>query len=377
MKIKDFRLERFFARFEFTAPYLLCTSDCESFTIEELLSLEKNSANAFHKLHLGYTETLGNLELRLEISKLYANARPEDILVLAGAEEGIFIFMNALLEPGDHIIVQSPCYQSLSEVATAIGCNVTEWFMDAQNNWELDLDFLKKNITPRTRAIVVNFPNTPTGYTMPPEMFNELIEIARRHDIYIFSDEVYRFLEYDPRDRIPAACDRYDKAVSLGVMSKSFGLPGLRIGWLATRDKSLYQKIASFKDYTTICCSAPGEFLAALALRNKEYILARNLDIIKSNLQLLENFFKKYANLFEWVKPRAGLLIFPHLLFEQDAETFCLDLVNKKGVLLLPASVFNYENHYVRFGFGRRNMPEALRRLEEYLLENPLARHTT
>jgi len=367
MKLNDFKLERFFARFEFNAPYLLCTSDCESFTVAELLALEKDAGKAFNKLHLGYTETLGNPELRREISRLYSNSAPEDIIVLAGAEEGIFIFMNVLLGPGDHIIVQSPCYQSLSEVAHAIGCNVTEWFMDAQNNWELDLGFLKDNITRQTKAIVVNFPNTPTGYTMPKEMFNELIEIARRHDIYIFSDEVYRFLEYREEDRLPAACDVYDKALSLGVMSKSFGLPGLRIGWIAARDKTLFKKIASFKDYTTICSSAPGEFLATLALRNKEYILKRNLGIIKTNLRLLDIFFKKYAHLFQWVKPRAGLLIFPHLKFEQEAEAFCLDLVNKKGVLLLPGNIYNYDNHHVRFGFGRLNMPEALAKLEEYL----------
>lgn len=367
MKIKDFKLERYFARFEFNAPYLLCTSDCESFTVSELLAFENNADQAFNKLHLGYTETLGNPELRREISRLYSNAAPKDIIVLAGAEEGIFIFMNVLLEPGDHIIVQSPCYQSLSEIAKSIGCKVTEWFMDAQNNWEMDLDFLKANITPQTKAIVINFPNTPTGYLMPREMFNELIEIARQHDIYVFSDEVYRFLEYDEKDRLPAAYDIYDKAITLGVMSKSFGLPGLRIGWIVTRDKLLFKKIASFKDYTTICSSGPSEFLAALALRNKEYVLKRNLGIIKANLQLLEKFFNKYTDLFEWVKPRAGVLIFPRLKFEQEAEAFCLDLVDKKGVLLLPGNVYGYNDHYVRFGIGRLNMPEALAKLEEYL----------
>lgn len=370
MKLNDFKLERFFARFEFNAPYLLCTSDCESFTVEELLALEKNAEKDFKKLHLGYTETLGNPGLRREISRLYFNATPENIIVLAGAEEGIFIFMNGLLEPGDHIIVQSPCYQSLTEVANAIGCNVTEWPMDPQHNWEMDLNFLTQNITPMTKAIVVNFPNTPTGYTMSREKFNELLAIARRHDLYVFCDEVYRFLEYDQENRLPAACDVYDKAVSLGVMSKSFGLPGLRIGWIATKDKTIYNKIASFKDYTTICSSAPSEFLANLALRNKEYILQRNLGIIKTNLHLLETFFKKYADLFAWIKPQAGLLAFPRLQFAQGAEDFCLDLVNKKGVLLLPGNVYNYDNHYVRFGFGRLNMPDALVKLEEYLVEN-------
>jgi aspartate/methionine/tyrosine aminotransferase len=232
MRLKDFKLERFFAEYEFNTPYPLCTSDCESFSVEELLNLEENAEQELKKLRLGYTESLGNPELRHEISRLYTDTTPDDIIVLAGAEEGIFIFMNVLLEAGDQVIVQSPCYQPLYEVANAVGCQVTEWFMDPKNNWELDIGFLEKNITRHTKAIIVNFPNNPTGYTIPGKIFNEIIEIANRQNIFLFSDEVYRFLEYNEKDRLPAGCDIYERGVSLGVMSKSFGLPGLRIGWI-------------------------------------------------------------------------------------------------------------------------------------------------
>ena len=367
MRLNDFKLERFFAKYEFTTPYLLCGSDCESFMVEELFDLDKNAEKEFKKLRLGYTESPGSTALRVEISQLYTHSTPGNIIVFAGAEEGIFVFMNALLESGDHIIVQSPCYQSLYEVANAIGCSVYEWVMDAENNWELDIDSLKKNITEHTKAIIINFPNNPTGYTISKETLKKIIDIAKQHDIFIFSDEVYRFLEYRAEDRLPAVCDIYDKGVSLGVMSKSFGLPGLRIGWIVTKDNTLLRKMASFKDFTTICSSAPGEFLAALALKHKEFILNRNLGIVKTNLRHLEVFFKNHSNRFEWIKPRAGPLIFPRLTFTQDAETFCLDLMNKKGVLLLPGNQFNYRSNHVRIGFGRKNMPEALAKLEEYV----------
>jgi aspartate/methionine/tyrosine aminotransferase len=367
MKINNFKLERFFAKHEFTTPYLLCASDCESFKVEELFKLDKNAEKDFKNLWLGYTESQGHPRLREEISKLYHHSAPEHIIVFSGAEEGIFVFMNALLEPRDHIIVQFPCYQSLTEVAHAIGCKVTKWSMDPENNWQLDMDFLGKNITANTKAIVINFPHNPTGYLPSIDIFNRIIEIARQHDIFIFSDEVYRFLEYHEKDRLPATCDVYDKGVSLGVMSKSFGLPGLRIGWIVTRDQSLFNKIASYKDFTTICNSAPSEFLSILALKNKAFLLSRNLEIIKTNLILLESFFSRHAHLFDWIKPIAGPLIFPRLTFTEDAEAFCLDLLEKKGVLLLPGNQFNYINQYIRLGFGRKNMPQALEKLEEYL----------
>lgn len=374
MKIKDFELERFFAKYEFKAPYLLCCSDCESFSVGELLDLEENSSEELKKLCLGYTESEGSPILRKEISKLYKNIKPEEILVFAGAEEGIFVFMNVLLEKDDHVIVQFPAYQSLYEVANSIGCEITKWKMSDEDNWELNINFLKNNIKENTKAIVINFPHNPTGYLPSIEKFNTVVEIAKKNNIHIFSDEVYRFMEYNKKDRLPGMCDTYNKGVSVGVMSKTFGLAGLRIGWIATKDKELLKKIASFKDYTSICCSAPSEFLSILALRHKEYIINRNLKIIKNNLKLLDKFFKKYKKQFEWIRPKAGSIGFPRIKFNKNVEEFCIDLVNKKGVLLLPSTKYDFGNKHFRLGFGRKNMPKALEKLEEYI-HNYLATH--
>jgi aspartate/methionine/tyrosine aminotransferase len=370
MKLNEFKLERFFAKHEFSAPYLLCSSDCESFTVKELLDLEKNSETQLKKLWLGYTESQGNPVLRKEISKLYKTASPENVLVFSGAEEGIFIFMNTILNKGDHVIAQYPGYQSLYEVANSIGCEITAWKMDEGKGWELDLDFLRKNIRKNTKAIIINCPNNPTGYLMPKEKYEAIIKIAKEKGIWVFSDEVYKFSEYNEKERLPSACDLYDRGVSLGVMSKTLGLPGLRIGWICAKDSQLLKSMASFKDFTTICNSAPGEFLSILALKHKEFIIKRNLGIIKKNLELLDKFFKKHSSLFSWVKPKAGSIAFPRIKFNKNVEDFCIDLVNKKGVLLLPSTKYGFDDKHFRLGFGRKNMPEALRKLEEYIKEN-------
>lgn len=366
MKLPPFKLERYFARHEFSAPYLLCASDCESMEISKLLAFEPGAADRFSKVKLGYTDPLGHTELRATITDLYEGISPEQVLVHSGAEEAIFNFMNVALTPGDHVIVHAPYYQSLGEVARGIGAEVSEWEGDPERAWELDLEDLKDLLSDGTRVVVVNFPHNPTGYLPGAEFVQELSDLAQQRGFTIFSDEVYRGLEVDPADRLPAMADINEQAVSLGVMSKTYGLAGLRIGWIATRNRQVLSEMAAFKDYTTICNSAPSEFLAALALRHAEKIAVRNLGIIRDNLDRLDLFFADHGELFSWDRPKAGSIAFPELL-RGDAEEFCSDLVQKAGVLLLPGTLYGSGYNNFRIGFGRRNMPEALKRLEEYL----------
>jgi aspartate/methionine/tyrosine aminotransferase len=368
MKIPPFKLERFFARYEFKAPYLLSSSDCESLSIQELLDLEPGSAERFRGRWLGYTESQGGPELRQEIARLYEHITPGDVLVHAGAEEAIFVFANAVLEPGDHVIVHTPCYQSLTEIARSIGCDVTAWQTRPQDNWELDIDFLKQAIRPNTRAIIVNCPHNPTGYLMSRAKFSQILDLARERGTLVFSDEVYRGLEHDPGDRLPAACDLYGNAVSLGVLSKTYGLAGLRIGWIATWNREVYARLAGFKDYTSICNSAPSEFLAAVALRSRDQIVRRNLDIIRRNLDVLDGFFARHRGLFDWQRPRAGSVAFPGI--HVAAEAFCADVVERQGVLLLPSTCFDAGDGHFRIGFGRKNLPDAVEKLDEYILQH-------
>ncbi len=366
MKLKPFRLERYLARYEFTAPFPLCCSDCESLSVGKLLQFEPSAQDELSSLWLGYTESLGSPELRTRISSLYENSSSDNIMVHSGAEEAIFNFMNVVLEAGDQIIVHSPYYQSLGEVARSIGASVIEWKAEPERSWELDLGFLEDSVTDKTKVVVVNFPHNPTGFLPTTRFMKELSRLSDERGFIVFSDEVYRGLEYDAGLRLPAFVDLNEQGVSLGVMSKSFGLAGLRIGWIATRNKDLFQRLAIFKDYTTICNSAPSEFLAKLALKHREPIVKRNLEIIRGNLQLLNTFFHSNKELFEWHEPKAGPIAFPRYLGE-SVESFCQQLVQDTGVLLLPGTVFGDESGCFRIGYGRSNLAVCLSRLEQYI----------
>lgn len=366
MNLPPFKLERYFAKYEFNTKYLLCSSDCESMSIADLLAMEEGAAENFQQVWLGYTESQGSPALRAEICKLYETIQPEDVLVHTGAEEAIFLFMFAAFKEYDHVIVHSPAYQSLAEVARAVGCDVSPWRAREENGWTLDLDELRHLMRTNTRAIIINTPHNPTGYLMSREDYEAVHKFAREKQLLLFSDEVYRESEYDPAARLPAGCDRGDHAVSLGVTSKTYGLPGLRIGWIATKNKKIHEQMASLKDYTTICNSAPSEFLAEVAMRNRQELAARNLGIIKDNLAVIDEFFARHNDLFSWVRPQAGSMAFPRYL-GGNVEKFCDELVKNAGVLLLPGSIYDDSHNHFRLGLGRKNLPQAVDRLEGYL----------
>jgi aspartate/methionine/tyrosine aminotransferase len=366
MKINPFALERYFAKYEFNVRYLLCSSDCESVAVRDLLALEPEAEQRLSDLWLGYTESSGTPSLRSAISRIYETVAPEGILVHSGAEEAIFNFMQANLQAGDHVIVHWPCYQSLYEVAAGIGCEVTIWEAREENLWRLDLDELKTLLRPDTRLVILNTPNNPTGTLMPGDDFAELNRLSQERGFWLFSDEVYRESEYDPAMRLPAACDINPLAVSLGVVSKTYGLPGLRIGWVATQNPQFLESMAAFKDYTTICNSAPSELLAEIALQHREELADRNLRILRHNLGLLDEFFTRRGDRFIWVRPGAGSIAFPRYL-RGGIDEFCHDLVTQKGVLLLPGTLFGDNGNHFRIGLGRRNFPEALENFEEFL----------
>lgn len=368
MKPAPFLLERFYAAHEFSTRFMLGSSDCESWSIQQILGLDPAASSQFQNHWLGYTESLGAPTLRAEIARIYETLHPNQILVHAGAQEAITIYMQAVLNPGDHVVVQTPCYQSLEELPRTLGCNTTPWPMQyAAGRWTLPIETLEPLLRPDTKLIVLNTPHNPTGHNLTPAGQSHLIRLAQQSNARIFADEVYRELEYSPTHRLPAFCDRYPLATSLGVMSKAYGLPGLRIGWAATHDAAALHAMAELKDYTTICNSAPSEFLAELALRHREILVARNLQIIDDNLPLLDAFFARHPQTFEpWTRPAAGPIAFPRLQPPASSGAFCQSAIEKAGVLLLPGSVYGEPRH-VRIGFGRRNLPEALSALDAHL----------
>jgi len=366
MQITPFRIEEYMGKHEFRARYLLSSSDAESQTIEELLALEPDAHDAFLKHWCGYTESPGAPWLREVLAKMYESISADQLVVVSAAEEAIFLFYHVLLTPADHAIVETPCYESALTLPKSTGASVSQWRRKPENGWAHDLAELESLIRPNTRSIYINTPHNPTGLLMRPEIFRGVLDLAKRHNIYVFCDEVYRELEHDPATRLPAGCDLYDRAISLSSVSKTYGLPGLRLGWLACHDKKFLEKIVSLKHYTTICASAPSEFLTALAFRHRQKFIDRNLQIVLRNLRQLSAFFSHHSDLFEWTPPNASTIGFARLKSQQNVQEFCDQLVNEAGVLLLPGTVYD-EPHHIRFGYGRRNMPESLAQLESWL----------
>jgi len=368
MKIEEFKLERYFAKHETRAKYVLGASDCESSAINEILT-EKELLD-MQSIRLGYSEAQGNMLLRKEIATLFQNVTYDEIVV-AVPQESIFIAMNALLSPGDKVVVQVPCYQSLCAVPRAIGCDVVTWSpVTIKNQWHWDIDFLKENVDKTTKLIVVNSPHNPTGYLFSTKEYAEIIDVAKEKKCYVFSDEMYRLLEYQKENRLPIGSDVYERCISLSGLSKTFGLGGLRIGWLSIRDKALLKRVMEFKDYTTLSNGTLSEFIALMVLKKKDRMLSRNMKIIESNLKLLDDFFERHTDKFSWLRPDAGPIAFVKTKFEKNIEDLCEDLVDKKGIMLTPGTKFDYGYHYFRLGFGRKNMPDALKLFEEYIKEN-------
>lgn len=368
MKLKDFKLEVFFGKHEFTAPYLLTQSDCESMSVNDLLAYEPGAKDEFLNGWLGYTEVAGNPKLRDEIAKLYEKINPENVIVHVGAQEPIFNFMNICLEKGDHVISQFPIYQSLYEVADSIGCEVSKWSIHQNNNgWFMDLDELEAMIQPSTKVICINNPNNPTGFIFDERQMIAIAEIARKHDIYIFCDEVYKGLELDGIKR-PWFADVYEKAISLGVMSKAYGLPGLRIGWIATKDENILGKMIKMKHYTTICSSSTSEYLSIVALKHSDEILEKNRKLIEKNLKLSDTFFAKFPTLFKYNRPSAGPIAFHKINIDMPIREFIDELVEDSGVLLLGADIYTYDDQYFRMGYGRKDFENSLKIFENYLV---------
>ncbi|WP_457585886.1 aminotransferase class I/II-fold pyridoxal phosphate-dependent enzyme [Ensifer canadensis] len=371
--LPDFRLETHFSRWEFKARHHMTASDAETIGMGELLALSDDTdREAWDKLTLGYTETYGAPALRAAIASTYRGLSAADILCFAGAEEGLYCAMLALLGPGDHAIVTVPNYQSMETLPVTIAASVTGVPLRPENNWRLDIADIRAALKPNTKLIAVNFPNNPTGSIADQQTFKALAELCAERGIHLFSDEVYRGLERDPALRLPQAAELFERAISLNVVSKAYGLPGLRIGWIACRDHALLERMEKMKHYLSICNSRPSEVLATIALKAREHLLDRNRALCAENLQTLGAFFAEFPDLYEWREPDGGCVGFARYLGSDGVETHCRRLVEEAGVLLLPSSLFVSDllpvaQDRFRVGFGRKNIEVGLAAWRQHL----------
>jgi len=268
-----------------------------------------------------------------------------------------------------------PNYQSAETIPIDL-CAVSGVPLDPQRGWTLDIGAVESALRPNTKLISINFPNNPTGKILERDRFDALVELCRRRGLWLFSDEVYRLIERDPKRRLPQAADLYERGLSLNVMSKAYGLPGLRLGWIACRDGALLRRMERIKHYLSICNAAPAEVLARIALKARDRILGRNRELAAHNLGLLGAFFGEHRDRFDWYLPDGSVVGYPRYRGPEGVEAFATRLVETSGVLLLPASIYRSEllpgpPDRFRIGYGRAGMAEGLAAFREFLVSGP------
>lgn len=370
--MRDFALETFFAKWEFAAAHHMTASDAESLTIRELLALAGPGAeDALLDSRLGYTTTQGAPDLRAAIAGTYDVCGPDEIQCFVGAEEAIYATMRTLLTPDDHVVVVAPNYQAAETLPLEI-CAASAAPLLADQGWRLDVDALRDAIRPYTVMVSVNMPNNPTGAIPSRADFDALIALCRDRGLWLFSDEVYRGLELDPAKRTPQVADVYERGISVNVLSKAYGLPGLRVGWIACRDAALRGRIERYRHYLSICGAGPSERLAVAALSVRDALLDRNRALVAENRAKLDAFFADYPDLFDWRPPDGGCVAYPRYRGADGVEAFCAGLLERAGVLLLPASIYRSDlietpNDHFRIGMGRRGIDAGLEAMRAYL----------
>jgi aspartate/methionine/tyrosine aminotransferase len=372
MKLPDFRLETHFSKWEFKARYHLTASDAETVSLRELLSMASpEEQEEFHGMSLGYTEPLGAPDLLETIASVYAKRKTSEILCFAGASEGIFAANSIILDKDSHAIVVTPNYQSHETLPAAI-CEATGIPLDPDDGWSLDIDRVANAIRPNTRLVTINFPHNPTGAILSLDRYHTLIELCRKHGIYILHDEIFNGLGPTGTKHLPYVADLYERGLSLGVMSKSYGLPGLRIGWIACADTGILSKMERLKHYLSICNSGPSERLAKIALIHRDKLIARNCKIVDENLPKWEAFFGRHQELFDWSRPDGACTAYPRYKGADGVEAFTRALVEESGVLLLPSTIYRSElgetpQDRFRLGLGRKGLDEGLAVMEEHV----------
>lgn len=367
-----YALGAFLSRWYPATRHDLAASESETWRVAELLAMAAPADRArWDGLALGYTDPCGADFLRSRIAGLYDGIGALRIICFAGAQEALSVALRALLTPQDHAIMILPAYQP-SEIALTSLCATTGVALDAASGWALDPDRIAAAIQPNTRLILANFPNNPTGRSLTGAALADLVALCRRHGLWLINDEVYREIQHSAAERPPRIADAYERGISIDALSKGYGLPGLRIGWMATQDADLRARAAALKQSASLCPSAPSEVLGAIALGLRPQLVARNQAIASENLALLTRFLNHHPALFDWHTPDAGTVGYVRYRGRDGVERFATRMADAAGVLVLPASVWSSRlaalpSDRFRISFGRRDMAGRILALSEGL----------
>ncbi|GAB4421815.1 MAG: aminotransferase [Anaerolineae bacterium] len=357
MKIETFALERWMTTYEMHVKYDIAESGILPLTVNDLLQFEPPEKRdeilqRLLEMPLGYSEAPGSLELRSLLAATYDNCGPQNILITTGAIEANFLLFNTLLDPGDHVVAVYPAYQQLYSVPRAIGCEVSLWKLRPENGFRYDLDELERLVTQQTRLIVINTPHNPTGAMLSIADVRRIYALAESVGAKVLGDEAYRWLTVPGGDEFaPPMVNQGPAGISVGTLSKPFGLPGLRIGWIAG-PADLIAQCWAMRDYVSLSPGKLNDALAVLAVKHRERVVERNHAIISQNLAYATTWMGQYADIVSWIPPRGGLLA----LLRYNLDIPSLELANKLAeeysVMLAPGSAFGFE-HHLRLGIGQ------------------------
>jgi capreomycidine synthase len=365
MEVVPAHLEYWMRAYYFDTEIDLGSSGVQNYSFKELRQLFNITADDLDRIVLHDSRTLGDPELRRAIGNRWANGNAERVMATNGSSEANYLVMNALLEPGDEVVVLDPCYQQLYSIAKTIGCKLKQWPLRFENSFRPDLSEARRLIGPKTRMIVVNFPHNPTGASLTPAELDELIELAAGAGAYLVWDAAFAEITYDGVV-LSDPGERYDRSITMGTLSKAYGLPGLRVGWcLAAPD--VLERLIRLRDYTTLHLSPLVEFVATRAIENGDLLLKPRLAQARHNLEILSAWVDSHADFVSLVRPQGGVCVFMRLRNVDDVEDFCRQLAREYSVLLVPGTSFGDSNH-VRLGFGcsTGELTEGLSRLSAH-----------
>jgi aspartate/methionine/tyrosine aminotransferase len=354
MKIQKLIMEDWLADHQF-AEHNLAESGFVDFSLGEFLNLCHENPGNLEDISLMNPDTRGSLGLRREILSCYQSAALENILVTVGVTEALFAFFNVILEPGDEVIVEFPEFQTLYDLPKALGCKIKYINLSEGNGFIPEPAKIRELITPKTKLIIINNPHNPTGSVLEPDEIREIGNIARENGLYLLFDEHYKFLPLEEGNRqltsgFDICRDLPDKVAAVGSITKCFGLNGLRVGWLLAAP-DIIEDCLEFKHYLTHVTPPICDYLAWVALKNKEKLIGYVKGSILKNLELLNAFMERNFHRFGYIEPKGGLVCFPKLKDQSGATSFCRDLLKKYHISLLPGESFGMDQ-YFRLNFG-------------------------
>ncbi len=366
MNIEVFKLERMQSTWENLVDYNLAESGVHALSLEEFIPADE--LRDILGLRLGYSQTNGTPELRERIASAYPGLDPEQVQVTAGSTEANFLLIWGLIDPGDEVLFELPNYLQMWGLLRGFGAKVKTFRLREDRNWAPDLDELKKKLSRKTKLIILTNPNNPTGAVLTRNEMNTIIDLAQASGAWILADEVYQNAErIGPKTA--SFWGLYDKVISVNGLSKAYGLPGLRIGWIIGPPDKI-RKIWPYHDYTTISPSGLSDRLARTALSPavRGRILKRTHGILTRNYAILESWLAKQAGLFSFVPPKAGAIAFVRYNLPLNSTEFALKVIREKSVFVAPGDLFEMD-HFLRIGFGleEQALQAALARLEDIL----------